>query len=50
MRSKLTILSIIVAATLTTLSFAFGGKKEADKNIPSKGFEEPVGGFVSEKI
>lgn len=50
MKSKITILTIIVAATVTTLSFAFGGKKETTNNIPSKGFEEPVGGFVSEKI
>lgn len=50
MKSKLTLLTIIIAVTVTTLSFAFGGKKENTINIPSQRFEEPVGGFVSEKI
>lgn len=54
MKTKLKILTVIVAVTVTTLSFSFGGKRihseKSDINTSTKTFEEPIGGFVSERI
>lgn len=54
MKTKLKIFAVIVAVTVTTLSFSFGGKKvnneKSDINTSSQTVKEPVGGFVSERI
>ena len=53
MKTKLTILTLVIAATITTLSFSFGSgrqntiEKESKSSAP---FEAPTGGLISEKI
>ncbi|MBX2970245.1 MAG: hypothetical protein KF803_12815 [Cyclobacteriaceae bacterium] len=53
MKTKLTILTLVIAATITTLSFSFGSGRqntiENDTNAPAT-FEAPAGGLISEKI